>query len=189
MANYRIIGTDGREYGPVSQDQVRSWIGEGRVNATTLVCAEGSMDWRALGALPEFRPFVPAAPPVTATAASLAYPGGRRTNPWALWGFVCGLLSLSFCSCCCLPLDVLGIAFSTIGLIQISNHPETQTGTTLAILGLVLSALSFLLGFALSALWLSSPAAEEFRRDLHRQLGIGAGYVFRAFTGITHIVN
>ena len=32
---YRIIGGDGREYGPISLDQMRQWIAEGRVNAQT----------------------------------------------------------------------------------------------------------------------------------------------------------
>jgi len=51
---FRIIGGDGNQYGPVGADQVRQWIGEGRVNALTLVLAEGSSEWKTLGALPDF---------------------------------------------------------------------------------------------------------------------------------------
>ena len=30
MANYIIIGGDGKEYGPVSGEQLRQWIADGR---------------------------------------------------------------------------------------------------------------------------------------------------------------
>ena len=33
MANYTIIGGDTKEYGPISADDVRQWISEGRLNA------------------------------------------------------------------------------------------------------------------------------------------------------------
>ena len=33
---YKIIGTDGRPYGPVSAEEIRRWIAENRVNAQTL---------------------------------------------------------------------------------------------------------------------------------------------------------
>lgn len=51
---YRIIGGDGKEYGPVGAEELRQWIAEGRANAQTRVQIEGSGDWRALGELPEF---------------------------------------------------------------------------------------------------------------------------------------
>ena len=51
---YRIIGADDKEYGPVEAEQVRQWLREGRANRTTLVKSEGSPDWKAIGALPEF---------------------------------------------------------------------------------------------------------------------------------------
>jgi hypothetical protein len=51
---FKIIGTDGKQYGPVSADQLRRWIVEGRANASTLVQAEGSTDWKPLSSFPEF---------------------------------------------------------------------------------------------------------------------------------------
>ena len=51
---YKIIGADGREYGPVSADQLRQWIREGRANAQTKTQAEGSTEWKPLGEFPEF---------------------------------------------------------------------------------------------------------------------------------------
>ena len=39
---YKIIGADKKEYGPVTGDQLRHWISEGRVNSQTLARAEGA---------------------------------------------------------------------------------------------------------------------------------------------------
>jgi hypothetical protein len=51
---YKIIGADGKEYGPVAADQVRQWIAEGRANAQTQAQAEGATDWKPLSAFAEF---------------------------------------------------------------------------------------------------------------------------------------
>ena len=59
---YKIIGADGRQYGPVSAEQLRQWITEGRVGAETLVQSEGATDLRPLATLTEFAP--PLAQPV-----------------------------------------------------------------------------------------------------------------------------
>ena len=51
---YKIIGGDQKEYGPVTVDQVRQWIVEGRATGSTLVQSEGSEEWLPLSNLPEF---------------------------------------------------------------------------------------------------------------------------------------
>ena len=51
---YKIIGADQKQYGPVSADELRQWIAEGRANANTLIQAEGQTDWRPLSSFPEF---------------------------------------------------------------------------------------------------------------------------------------
>ena len=66
---YKIIGGDQKEYGPVTGDQLRQWIAEGRVSGQTSVWAEGATEWKPLSTLPEFvallssQPPVPGAPP------------------------------------------------------------------------------------------------------------------------------
>jgi hypothetical protein len=54
MANYKIIGGDLKQYGPVSGDDVRKWIAEGRLNAQSLVQAYGDIEWKQLSQFPEF---------------------------------------------------------------------------------------------------------------------------------------
>jgi hypothetical protein len=51
---YKILGGDQKQYGPVSSDEVRGWIAEGRLNAQSLAWAEGEADWKPLGSFPEF---------------------------------------------------------------------------------------------------------------------------------------
>jgi uncharacterized RDD family membrane protein YckC len=51
-----IIGGDGKEYGPVTPDQVRTWIKAGRANLDTKAKALGTEDWRRIGDFVEFSP-------------------------------------------------------------------------------------------------------------------------------------
>ncbi|MGH7979865.1 MAG: DUF4339 domain-containing protein, partial [Limisphaerales bacterium] len=60
---YKILGADGRQYGPVSGEQLARWIAEGRANAHTQTLAEGAAEWKPLGSLPEFAAHLAVAPP------------------------------------------------------------------------------------------------------------------------------
>jgi len=51
---FKIIGADQKEYGPVSTEQLRQWVIEGRANAQTQVRKEGEADWKPLSAFAEF---------------------------------------------------------------------------------------------------------------------------------------
>ncbi len=51
---YKIIGGDQREYGPVTADEIRQWIAEGRANGATQAQPEEGGDWKALDSFPEF---------------------------------------------------------------------------------------------------------------------------------------
>ena len=51
---YNIIGGDQKEYGPITADDLRRWIAEGRLSGQSLVRAEGGGEWRMLSAFPEF---------------------------------------------------------------------------------------------------------------------------------------
>jgi hypothetical protein len=131
---YRIVGADGKVYGPIGLDQIRQWLAEGRVDGRTPVYLEGASQWSYLGVLPEL--------------ASGVAPA-RGPNGFATAGLVCGLLSWTCCFCCpCLPLNLLGLLLSAIALLQIGTQPQPQEGRAFAILGLVLSATNLLLVLA-----------------------------------------
>jgi hypothetical protein len=150
---YRILGADGRQYGPVTADQIRRWIAEGRANAQTQTLAEGALEWKPLNALPEFAGhFGATVPPPINPVTSSYY---RRTNPFALWGMILGVLSLV---CCCfrLVLGPLGLIFSLIALSQISERPDLYEGKGLAVAGIVLSCLGLIIGFILMAIALAT---------------------------------
>jgi hypothetical protein len=51
---YKILGSDGSEYGPVSVEKIKQWIQEYRVEQKTPVMPDGGKDWVFLGTLPEF---------------------------------------------------------------------------------------------------------------------------------------
>jgi TM2 domain-containing membrane protein YozV len=61
---YRLIGSDGRQYGPASVEDVRRWISENRLSSQTIAHLEGATEWKPLGAFPEFAPDfkIPAGP-------------------------------------------------------------------------------------------------------------------------------
>lgn len=148
---YRIVGTDGKIYGPVTVELLRQWLAQRRVDNRTPVLLDGASDWTVLGLLPEFAADFPAAQPASPPPFPSAAPGVAgaplRNNGFAVWGFVCGLIS---CLCCCgCPFNILGLIFSLIGLSQINAHPAEQGGKGFAIAGIVCSSVSLLaaLGF------------------------------------------
>jgi TM2 domain-containing membrane protein YozV len=77
---YKIIGTDGRQYGPTGAEAIRRWLAENRVNAQTLAQADGVQEWKPLISFPEFasefKTAPPIAPPVAASRASSKIPAG-----------------------------------------------------------------------------------------------------------------
>jgi hypothetical protein len=147
---YKIVGADGRVYGPVSAEQIRQWIGEGRANAQTQALAAGAAAWQPLSLQPEFaHHFVAQAPPLAGPIPPLATPGPRKMNGCALAGLLFGILSL-FCCCCGIFPSVPGIVFSVLGLSQINANPHLYEGRAMAILGLIFS----ILGFAIWLIWI-----------------------------------
>lgn len=94
---FKIIGGDGQEYGPVSADQLRQWITEGRVNLQTRVQAAGTTEWKPLGQFPEFAGTMvppPLPPPVGAAPAS------KMSG---------GIIALIVCACIIPVIAIVGI--------------------------------------------------------------------------------
>lgn len=128
---YTIIGTDGQQYGPVTAEQLRQWLAEGRVNCQTMIRAEGATNWQALGTLPLF-----------AMAAGRQSPA-VKTHGFAITGLVLGILSV--CQCCGGIPAIAGIIFSWVAISQINKSPTAYTGKGMAVAGLVTSIVGLVL--------------------------------------------
>ncbi len=94
---YKIIGADQKQYGPVSADEMRQWIAEGRVNAQTLIQAEGQTDWRPLSSFPEFatvaQPMPSGTPLMASTGNAEAMVSGPATALMVV-GIICVLTAI-----------------------------------------------------------------------------------------------
>jgi TM2 domain-containing membrane protein YozV len=92
---YKIVGADGHQYGPVTADQLRQWLAENRVNAQTLVQAEGTAEWKPLGSLPEFAASIKP-PPVAAGPMPPSAAAARASNriPAGIFGILLGSLGI-----------------------------------------------------------------------------------------------
>src|SRR4051794_13851807 len=119
---YKIVGADQEVYGPVTAEELRRWMAEGRADAQTLVQVEGSAEWKPLGTLPEFAAAFAAAPPNAPAVFPAIVSAPARTNGMATAGLVLSILGLC---CCCwgIPFSTLGLIFSAIGLSQINRNP------------------------------------------------------------------
>jgi uncharacterized membrane protein len=74
---YTIIGGDGKEYGPVSADQVQAWIAGGRANLETKVKALGTDEWKRIADIPGLAAAGAAGSAAPAAAAVLAGRAGK----------------------------------------------------------------------------------------------------------------
>src|SRR5947209_4441866 len=105
---YKLVGADQREYGPVTSEQVRDWIAQGRANGQTLASFEGSA-WKPLSTYPEFADALrtnvppPVGQPATLSSAPSGFPGAT-TNTAAVTGLV-----LCIVGTCCSPLSIVGL--------------------------------------------------------------------------------
>jgi hypothetical protein len=98
---YQMIGGDGKEYGPISPEQLQQWIKEGRANAQTQLRAEGTTEWKALGDFPEFAAAATNPPPLPAAARP-------STEPVPTYLAQSILVTLF----CCLPFGIAAIVFA-----------------------------------------------------------------------------
>jgi GYF domain 2 len=80
MATYTIIGGDGKQYGPITADELRKWVSEGRLNAQSLAKAESDAEFRPLSAFPEFAEVFGIAAQMAGAPPPLGYgvAGGRE---------------------------------------------------------------------------------------------------------------
>lgn len=96
---YKIIGGDGKEYGPVPVEQLQQWLTEGRVNGATRAQLEGTTEWKTLAeyGITGSAPVPPNIPPTVIM---------RPNVPNYL------VQSILVTLCCCMPFGIPAIIFA-----------------------------------------------------------------------------
>jgi len=125
-AMFKILGGDGKEYGPVTADQLRQWIGEGRANHATMAKAPEDISWKPLAEHAEFADLFAVKPPTVAPppagAATPAAPVAPVTTPVPAAGPAASdarakaLSQVSGPAIGLLVTAILGIALNAVGL-------------------------------------------------------------------------
>jgi len=109
MSRFFIIGGDGKEYGPKSEEEIRDWIAQGRLNANSQTKLEGENEWRALGSRPEFSD----APKTDLPPMPGQFPAQPVSQP--IGGQIPNYLpyAIAVTLCCCIPLGIPAIVYAS----------------------------------------------------------------------------
>ena len=139
---YKIKGTDGNEYGPVSTEELYQWIAQNRCTRDSLVEVDCSGEWVPLATLPEFQAALASSPSASGPATPKGDSGVSTLIPYknipALVGYYLAVFSGLGLLCppagfvMALPALILGI----IGLKKAKAHPEAK-GTVHAWIGIL----------------------------------------------------
>jgi hypothetical protein len=159
MATYTIIGSDGKEYGPVSAEEVRQWFVAGRINAATKVRAADAGEWKSLSEFPEFNdvsPKSPAPPPLPPLPAGAAAPRAKM-SALAVTSLVLGIIGLFTCGAAAL----IGLILGIIAIVKIKNSEGRLTGFGLALAGTIVSAIFVMMIPIFAAMLLPALAAAK----------------------------
>lgn len=135
---YKVIGQDGKEYGPVPAEEVRNWIRQGRLSVQSKIRPETEGDWKVLGELPEFSDAVPLAPRPT---VPLSVPLPAKTSGLAIASLVLGVLGIFTLGLTA----IVGLVLGIIALVQINRSKGQLGGLGLAIAGIAVSGVMFMM--------------------------------------------
>ena len=156
---YKIIGADGKAYGPVTPEQIRQWISEARVNSETQVLVEGSQEWKPLSDYPEFADLLGSNAPAAPSIPGYQPPGASREKALQdVKGPAIGILVTA-------ALGIAAILFNTLKIIVAGGSSLTFSGTKIPMW-------AFLFGnvFALAIYGIISVGAVKMMRLQNHQL-------------------
>lgn len=160
MANYTLIGGDQKQYGPVTEEQLRQWILDGRVNAQSQVKAESDAEWRPLSAFPEFAAALAAksaargAPPPLPSAAP---PVPAKTSGLAVTSLVLGVLGMFTCGITAL----FGLILGVMAMFKVKQSRGALGGNGIALAGVIVSAIFLFMIPIFAAMLLPALAAAK----------------------------
>ncbi len=166
MANYTLIGGDQKQYGPVTEEQLRQWILDGRLNAQSQAKAESDAEWRPLSAFPEFAATLAAKsaasgapPPLPSTVP----PMPEKTNGLAITSLVLGILGLFTCGITALFGLILGI----MAMVKAKSPGRGAAGGSgIALAGVIVSAIFLLMIPIFAAMLLPALAAAKQKAQM-----------------------
>ena len=146
---YKIKGTDGNEYGPVSTEELQQWIAQNRCTRETLVQVDESGEWVPMVTLPDFQsafsaPTPPASTPKGDDGVSTMIP---YKNTSALIAYYLGV----FCILCPPILSIPALVLGIKGLRNVSENPEVK-GTAHAWIGIVSGSFFLILSIVVGVL-------------------------------------
>jgi hypothetical protein len=142
---YTVLGADGAQYGPITLDQLKIWIGEGRITPETKVLRSDTNSWLQAAQYVELG--LSAAPPIMTAAATPPRFVPAARNPdlerqikigadWFFW--IAGLSLINT------VMHVTGAGFRFyfgLGFTQLTDEFVTKGGSIGSTLGMAISVL------------------------------------------------
>jgi hypothetical protein len=174
---YKILGGDGKEYGPVNLDQLRDWLKQGRINGQTRVKAESGSEYKTALDIPELstlfalatpRPSGRGAPPVISAPTSRDQ---EKQKGLAVLSLILGLSS--FLLCLSALTGIPAVICGHVARSRARRLPARYGGAGLAAVGLVLGYAGIVLTFVVAAMLLPALAKNRYteqRTDCQRNL-------------------
>jgi prepilin-type processing-associated H-X9-DG protein len=164
MATYTIIGSDQKQYGSVTADDVRRWIAEGRLNEQSVIKAQGDTEFRLLPDFPEFTDALAAKagagitpPPLPGAAPAAA----GKTSGLAIAALVLSILGIATCGLTLLITAPLALILGLVAMNKIGKSQGQLGGRGLALAGVITSCVSLALLPIFAAMLLPAFAAAK----------------------------
>lgn len=139
MATYTVIGSDQKQYGSVTTDDIRRWIADGRLNPQSLMREENDTEFRPLSTFPEFadaltaKVAAPTMPPSLPTAPAAP----AKTSAMAISSLVLGILGVFTCGITAL----IGLILGIIAMVKVKNSDGKLGGNGIALAGVIVSGI------------------------------------------------
>jgi prepilin-type processing-associated H-X9-DG protein len=161
MAVYTIIGSDGKQYGSVTEEQLRQWIADGRVNARTRTQLEGAAGWQSLSEFPEFAAALNSSAPPPLSASTPAVPAKAGASGLAIASLVLGISGMFTCGTTAL----IGLVLGIVAMVGVSKSRGALGGFGIALAGTIVSGIFLFMIPIYAALLLPALAAARQKAE------------------------